>query len=354
MKKIYKFTAVFCAVAITFCCMFAYKTAASEPLPVVLEQNISAMTDIKDYGPDFVYDYICPDGTEDETVAVLDNIKSISDQVTLGIDDDYEKMRALDSYVSNLVAYDHDAAHNDVSFDTICLKNVLDRNRTTCAGFSNLYAALAQAQGLYCVNIRGSAPDAELGITRANLGDESTPINHEWTAVWYEAQQRWVHVDCTWNSLSTYENGEFSMKKAVTAYFDKPIEELSVNHKADSVVYRDFFGVNTEYFSGKVDFAQKPEVTPNFTTTTATSAETSAVTTVSQTKAQNSENKETIARTTTTDSDVSSENEQSDRDDSYMLIIIAVLGGVFAVGAVAFMCIYSKKSKDDKYDKNRT
>ncbi len=351
MKNFNRILSVIFAAAVIFGCMADLKITASEPLPVVLEQNISVMTDIKDYGPDFVYDYIYPDGSDDDIIGVLEDIKSISDKVTQGIDDDYEKMRALDSYVSNLIAYDHDAAHNDVSFDTICLKNVLDRSRTTCAGFSNLYAALAQAQGLYCVNIRGSAPDAELGITRANLGDESTPINHEWTAVWYKAEQRWVYVDCTWNSLNTFENGEFSMNGAVTMYFDKPLDELSVNHKADSVVYRDFFGVNTEYFAGKVDFAQKPEETPVVTTTASTTVITQTTTTTSESGESTAE---TTAQTTTEKTqNNTAEHKSADADAEPSLfgtisIVFFVLAVLFAAGAVVFYFAGSKKTGKNK------
>lgn len=316
---------------------------------VIIEKNISAMYDIKDYGPEFVYDYIVPESTEDEIVAVLENIKQISDEVTANTDDEYEIICALDNYVSNLIAYDHDAAHNDVSFDTICLKNVLERNRTTCAGYSNLFAALAQAQGLYCVNIRGSAPDSQIGITIDNLADENTPINHEWNAVWYEAESRWIYVDCTWNSLNSYENGEFSMRNAVTTYLDPDIELLSLAHKADSVVYRDFFSAAGAYFENEMTAAVPPNVTTTVTGAAITTTSVSQTTSV-QTQTTNSSQGSAADSTLAAKSNKNTSSASSEGVKNLPAIIFFVTGCLVLVGGV----VYAFKSPRDagKNDKN--
>ena len=133
MKSVYK--RIFSIISILLILSFAMLNIfASNTDAVIIEKNIAAMTNIKDYGPEFVYDYIKPDADIDELVAILDDVKAISDEICKDIHDDYDKICAIENYVSTLISYDHDAAHNDVSFDTICLINVLERKRTTCAG----------------------------------------------------------------------------------------------------------------------------------------------------------------------------------------------------------------------------
>ncbi|HHX57478.1 MAG TPA: transglutaminase domain-containing protein, partial [Clostridiales bacterium] len=217
----------------------------STPIPEILENNIKKMKKANSYGPDFVIDYITTSGKEADVVSTLAEIQTLSDTLSQGLTDDYDKINAFADYVSENIYYDFDAAHNSVTFDVICLQNVLERKRTTCAGYSNLFSALCNAQGIYCVNIRGASPGD--GITRKTLDSESAATNHEWTAAYYEKESRWVYVDNTWNSNNSYKNGKFNYYAGTTRFFDISLELLSIEHKARIVDYRNFFEALTLY-----------------------------------------------------------------------------------------------------------
>lgn len=216
--------------------------SAYDAIPAVVEQNISKMEKISDHGAKFVVDYISESWDYQTVQNILDEIQTLSDELCADCSNDYEKICTLANYVSSQISYDFDAKHNAVTFDVISIENVLEKKRTTCAGFSNLFSILCNAQGLYCVNIRGSAVNNEDGVYSNKLDDENTVMNHEWTAVYYNDESRWVYVDCTWNSTNTYQNGEFSYGTAPRdTYLDISVEELSKNHKAIIVEHREFF-----------------------------------------------------------------------------------------------------------------
>ncbi len=217
----------------------------STPIPEILENNIKKMKKANSYGPDFVVEYITTTGKEADVVSTLAEIQTLSDTLSQGLTDDYDKINAFADYVSENIYYDFDAAHNSVTFDVICLQNVLERKRTTCAGYSNLFSALCNAQGIYCVNIRGASPGD--GITRKTLDSESAATNHEWTAAYYEKESRWVYVDNTWNSNNSYKNGKFNYYAGTKRFFDISLELLSIEHKARIVDYRNFFEALTLY-----------------------------------------------------------------------------------------------------------
>jgi|GEM_PF-2956740 len=237
------FLCVFLCFSLIVCNISVY---AADALPAVVEQNTSKMEHINDHGAEFVVDYISESWDYSTVESILNQVKTLSDEICSGCGDDYEKICAMADYVSSTLSYDLDAKHNAVTFDVISLENVLEKKRTTCAGFSNLFSSMCNAQGLYCVNIRGSAVSPSDGIYSSNLDDENTVMNHEWTAVYYDAEQRWIYVDCTWDCTNYYENSEFRYGGSVrTTYRDISLENISKDHKAIIVDHREFFDALT-------------------------------------------------------------------------------------------------------------
>ena len=237
------FLCVFLCFSLIVCNISIY---AADALPAVVEQNTSKMEHINDHGAEFVVDYISESWDYSTVESILNQVKTLSDEICSGCGDDYEKICAMADYVSSTLSYDLDAKHNAVTFDVISLENVLEKKRTTCAGFSNLFSSMCNAQGLYCVNIRGSAVSPSDGIYSSNLDDENTVMNHEWTAVYYDAEQRWIYVDCTWDCTNYYENSEFRYGGSVrTTYRDISLENISKDHKAIIVDHREFFDALT-------------------------------------------------------------------------------------------------------------
>lgn len=218
---------------------------SQEVYDTVLQQNMDKVNsklpeDITYYGSEFMVDYVVYPNAEYSSVSdTIQRIKGLSDSICNGISDDYSKMKAIHDYVCQTVSYDLDAYEDVADLNTVSLKHILDTNRTICAGYSNLFSALCNAQDIFCINVRGSA--LENGVVDSNsIATDSSPTNHEWNACWYASESRWVYVDCTWDSQNRYSNGEFSINGYNSTYFDTPVETLSNTRKAKLVDYRNF------------------------------------------------------------------------------------------------------------------
>lgn len=291
------------------------------PIPSVLEQNLSKIKRINDYGPEFVLEYVSEGSNYYEIISTLTDIKLLSDELCLGITNDYSKITIIAKYVADTIAYDHDAAHNAVTFDIICLKNVLSKKRTTCAGYSNLFSALLNAQGIYCVNIRGCSPDAANDIYMSNLDSDKAAINHEWAAAWYAAEERWVYVDCTWNSRNAYKDGEFIIRPSVTTFFDISIEHLSIEHRAEIVDYRNFFSAPEAFNEDGIRWSDvEGEISKYTTVTTPITSKKSENTDKKTSDTQSSSEKASSSSTevvTTPESLDSDDEKSSEQSEDY-------------------------------------
>lgn len=234
--------------------------------PSVLQTNIDIMENIsketaKTYSSEFVVDYVSPSRDYDTILETLNQVKDISNSVCNGITDDYQKMIKLHDYVCSNVSYDHVSAENTADFNTISLENVIKNKKTICAGYSNFFSALCNAQGLYCINIRGSVTSSD---ANPDLSAEDTVTNHEWNAVWYDAENRWVFIDCTWDSNNDYFENGFTYGDFNNIYFDMSMEKMSINHKIKIIDHRDFFDA-INYFKD-----ENIKIDTNITTTTTT------------------------------------------------------------------------------------
>lgn len=256
--------------------------SADDIQDAVVQQNISKMEHINSYSAEFVVDYVAPSRDYNEVVDTLNQIQELSDSICANSTSTYQKIKSIHDYVCETIFYDHVASENTADFNTICLKNVLANHRSICAGYSNFFSALCNAQGIYCVNIRGSAVNNN-EVTYENLADDDTVTNHEWTAVWYDEESRWIYVDCTWDSQNHYYAEDDIVQNPLKyQYFDISVEELSKNHKAKIVDYRNFFDA--------INYFDVSNITDNDTTTTDTQAQTTTSTTSSNAEVTSSSN----------------------------------------------------------------
>lgn len=382
------FLCIFLCLSLFACNISVY---AADALPAVVEQNTSKMEHINDHGAEFVVDYISESWDYNTVESILNQVKTLSDEICSGCGDDYEKICAMADYVSSTLSYDLDAKHNAVTFDVISLENVLEKKRTTCAGFSNLFSSMCNAQGLYCVNIRGSAVSPSDGIYSSNLDDENTVMNHEWTAVYYDAEQRWIYVDCTWDCTNYYENSEFRYGGSVrTTYRDISLENISKDHKAIIVDHREFFDAltvlekpysETEPPQTQAETAaetQPPDSSENIPqtedfaeTTTAVQSETSAVSTilsetsVSESEKQSvyvsdSEKSEVTGAVSVSESEISSEStekitdteekavqtvRQSEKNNNNIILPVVLISATVIIIIAVIVFVIKKKVK---------
>ena len=186
--------------------------------------------------------YLSPSADPAEINTALEQIQALTASVTEGIEDDYEKARAISEFVAGTIFYDEDARVTDVDINTIALYNVLRSDRTTCAGFANLFCAMAEAAGIDAVNIKGGVITESMPYETLADGVQ----NHEFAAFYYEKESRWVWVDPCWDGTGVYKNGEFNSIKTRPMFFDISDEAFAHSHRADKAERRSYFSAKTE------------------------------------------------------------------------------------------------------------
>lgn len=273
------------------------------------ETNRAVFDNIITASPESVGYYISHNADAAEIATVQEQIKLISDSVTEGIDSDYEKARALALYVAGRFYYDHDAKAESVTETNVVLYEVLKTSRTVCTGFADLYCALLQAQGIDAVNIKGGSTGGE--IEYENLTDGVQ--NHEFTAFYHKAEERWVWVDSCWNGSGDYRNGEYIEDKPHEKFFDISDEALALDHRADYAERRLFFEAK----------AAEPQKTEK------TTAETTSVT------------GDTLPEETT----APEKTQETPVEDNTLLVIIAAVLGMLVLGAGIAVAIIIKGNK---------
>ncbi len=286
------------------------------------ETNRTVFDNIIDASSESVGYYISRTADAAEIATVQEQIKLISDSVTEGIEGDYEKARVLALYVADHFYYDHDARAESVTETNVVLYEVLKKSRTVCTGFADLYCALLQAQGIDAVNIKGGSTGGE--VEYENLTDGVQ--NHEFTAFYHKAEERWVWVDSCWNGSGDYKNGEYLDKAAHEKYFDISDEALALDHRADYAERRLFFEAKA---------AEPEETTAQTAETTAPPEETTG----------SSEETTTAETTTAPVTEEKITHTPVSGEDNTGLVIIAAVLGVLVIGAGAAVAVILKGNK---------
>ncbi len=191
--------------------------------------------------------YVTDEPTEESVKQTLDEVAYLADYIAGDIDDEYLKLRAISQWVSQNIYYDRDAKNTSVTRSTICIQNVLKERKTVCAGYAALFGALCEAQGIYTVNVRGTVLSDSVSYEELSDGE----VNHEWCAAYIK--DRWVWVDCVWDSGKKYENGKYFDECASSRmYFDISDLALSFDHCAYLAEKRYYFKAG-EYFADTAD-----------------------------------------------------------------------------------------------------
>ncbi len=276
--------------------------------------------------------YVTDELTEESVKQTLDEIAYLADYIAGDIKDEYKKLEAIAKWVSDNIYYDRDARENSVTQSEICIKNVLKSRKTVCVGYSALFSALCEAQGLYVVNVKGTVTSDT--VNYSDLADG--PVNHEWCAALID--NRWIWVDCVWNSNLKFENNKFkSMGANTQMYFDISPLALSFDHCAYLAEKRYYFRAG-EYFS------RSDETTTDSRNESTPSADTSvsAETSTAATKPQTYTAPENYLPVT---SDVHAQKDSSDNANS--LILITVLS-LFVIAGIVINVINIRQIRKNK------
>lgn len=277
------------------------------------EQNLSVLEKAVPTSAKSWAGYVTDELTEESVKQTLDEIAYLADYIAGDIKDEYKKLEAIAKWVSDNIYYDRDARENSVTQSEICIKNVLKSRKTVCVGYSALFSALCEAQGLYVVNVKGTVTSDTVDYSELADG----PVNHEWCAALID--DRWIWVDCVWNSNLKFKNNEFTSLGANTEmYFDISPLALSFDHCAYLAEKRYYFRAG-EYFN------QSDETAPDSRNESTPSADTSAAATQPQIYTA-PENYSPVT------SDVHAQEDSSDNTNS--LILIAVLSLFVTAGIV--------------------
>lgn len=218
-------------------CKSADKTAPEDNLEIM--KNNSGRADAAQVLPnEIVAEYIVPGRNPGEIKRVLTEIKTLSNEICRGINDDYEKLRVISAWVSENIYYDLDALTPEgFSPKVISLDYVLKNKRSLCGGFSNITAALCAAQGIECYNVHGIKLRKTETIETAESNDP-----HQCNFAVINGRRIWV--DTLWNSYNSHINGEYKKGgQAHTKYFDISGAFFAYEYKATICEFRNYFEV---------------------------------------------------------------------------------------------------------------
>lgn len=161
-----------------------------------------------------------------------EKIIALAKEITKGIDDDYEKIRAIHDWVCNNIYYDLDSLlyGNDSSSDPSDALDTLKSHKGVCYGYATLTAALLRASGFPTKVVDGYA--LGLGVEKEWTPEvlSSAYSNHAWNEVYLSG--RWIIIDTTWDSSNIYYQGKFSKNTGLRnyKYFDATLEMFSYDH----------------------------------------------------------------------------------------------------------------------------
>lgn len=201
------------------------------------EHNKIYLGKIQQNEPSYVVDYISTENDKTTYYIVMSKIKQLSDGICLDCKTELEKADSIAQWVVRNICYNDDAASTKVDADVISLEQVLSTKTATCAGYSDLFAALCQAQGICAINLRGGTEEA----LYRDPDWKTVRTNHEWNAVFCDGG--WHFFDTTWCSQNIYSNGEYYYSdKQKTEYLDMDFDAMTKDRRIDRVDLRDFYG----------------------------------------------------------------------------------------------------------------
>jgi hypothetical protein len=169
-------------------------------------------------------------------------IIALAESLTTGRGDKYNAAKSICEWVSYDIWYDYDA-YNHVTprTENSALSTLADKY-AVCEGYTALTVALLRASGIPAKPVSGLLLDEENPTSVQAFYDFSRRLDTNYlselawltdTHVWTEAyiDGRWVIIDTTADSDSSYENGVFSAQGRKGLFFDIDLKKLSYTHR---------------------------------------------------------------------------------------------------------------------------
>ncbi len=145
------------------------------------------------------------------------------------------KARAIFKWISQTIDYDVKEFNrrkfsNKLKLRKQSIKAVLKRKKAVCAGYANLFEAIAKKSGLEVVTIIGIAK-SDIG----EIGDVRLKSNHAWNAV--KIDGIWRLIDVTWGSGGVNKKDQYVREMKDYYFFSNPAQFV-VNHFPDKVEWQ--------------------------------------------------------------------------------------------------------------------
>lgn len=178
---------------------------------------------------------ITRDGSRERIPEILDKVKALSDEICEGIEDDYEKLRAISYWVSDNIYYSYNVFYSGIPQSSLSLEYMLDTKSSVCGGYSTMTSALCAAQGIRCLNVTGMVLLGDRGFFNGLDGEY-----HEWNVAYIDGRQVIVDSDLNCKSV-VHTNGKYEYNPHIYEFFDMGEEIFALRHKAQSAEYRDYW-----------------------------------------------------------------------------------------------------------------
>jgi hypothetical protein len=178
----------------------------------------------------------------------FDTTEELAKRIEEDFTSDYDKARAIYSWMAFNIKYDFNAFLNPPRTQSFSYRNEAEKQRkiqelndnmlqkafksqkAVCEGFTVLYQHLASLVGIKSEIIRGDSK-----VRLADIGRKNTTSNHAWNTVLIDG--KWRLVDVTWGQ-GYYDSTKGRMVKDFEpAYFDTEPDYFFAKHFPDSGSY---------------------------------------------------------------------------------------------------------------------
>jgi len=174
--------------------------------------------------------------------------EKLAQRIEMDFTSDYDKARAIYSWIAYNVRYDYAAFLNPPKTQGFSYRTEAEKQRkiqalndqmiekafkskkAVCEGFTALYQYLASLVGIKCEIVRGDSKTRLVDIGRKN-----TSSNHAWNMVLID--KKWRLIDVTWGQ-GYYDSSKGRMVNDFSAvYFDTDPDYFFAKHFPDSESY---------------------------------------------------------------------------------------------------------------------
>jgi hypothetical protein len=158
-------------------------------------------------------------------------IVTLAHSIVKDISSNYEKAKAIYTWVANNIWYDWDCFDSRTVRGNGSALETLQNRSGICLGYSNLTVALLRAADIPAFVaaghiLRGSGSEGDF----PGLSESFRNADHVWNEAYVDG--RWIIMDTTWASNNYIRYGVHSKQQSSSnAYFDMPLRELSKTHR---------------------------------------------------------------------------------------------------------------------------